>query len=61
MNHQTATLILESDGETKTRKKNKSKHRFNERVCPELDNIGFHIIRDNNVCVYCGYRETLGA
>ena len=56
MNHQTATLILESDGETKSRKK-KTKQRFNQRVCPELDNIGFHIIRDNNVCVYCGYKE----
>lgn len=54
MNHKTALMIRESDGETSSKKKKKAK--FNPRLCPELDNIGFHIIRDGK-CVYCNHEE----
>lgn len=54
MNHKTALLIRQAEGESIRKKK--TKKRFNPKLCPELDNIGFHIIRDNK-CVYCGYEE----
>ncbi len=54
MNHQTALLIRQAEGEVIRKKKIKT--RFNPRLCPELDNIGFHIIRDGK-CVYCNHEE----
>jgi hypothetical protein len=54
MNHQTALLIRQAEGEVIRKKKTKT--RFNPRLCPELDNIGFHIIREGK-CVYCGHEE----
>ena len=55
MNHNTATLIRQSDGEAIPKKKKRKKN-FNPRLCPELDNIGFHIVHEGK-CIYCGRED----
>lgn len=52
MNHRTAVLLREAEGDTVTRKRKRKNRAKNTILCPELDFIGHHLNEDDK-CRYC--------